>query len=80
VAKNAPHRDAAVRFLEYLVSPEAQKIYAEANFEFPVRQGATIHPIIKALGDLKVDPVSLADIARHRVTASKLVDKVGFDQ
>jgi iron(III) transport system substrate-binding protein len=80
VAKNAPHRDAAVRFLEYLVSPEAQKIYAEANFEFPVRQGATIHPIIKALGDLKVDSVSLADIARHRVAASKLVDKVGFDQ
>ncbi|HEY0872404.1 MAG TPA: Fe(3+) ABC transporter substrate-binding protein [Vicinamibacterales bacterium] len=80
VAKNAPHRDAAVRFLEYLVSPEAQKIYAEANFEFPVRQGATIHPIIKALGDLKVDAVPLADIARHRVAASKLVDKVGFDQ
>jgi iron(III) transport system substrate-binding protein len=80
VAKNAPHRDAAVRFIEYLVSPDAQKIYAEANFEFPVRQGATIHPIIKALGDLKVDPVLLADIARHRVAASKLVDKVGFDQ
>ena len=80
VAKNAPHRDAAVRFLEYLVSPDAQKIYAEANFEFPVRQGATIHPIIKALGELKVDPVQLADIARHRVTASKLADKVGFDQ
>lgn len=80
VAKNAPHRDAAVRFLEYLVSPDAQKIYAEANFEFPVRQGATIHPIIKALGELTVDPVQLADIARHRVTASKLVDKVGFDQ
>jgi iron(III) transport system substrate-binding protein len=80
VAKNAPHRDAAVRFLEYLVSPDAQKIYAEANFEFPVRQGATIHPIIKALGDLRVDSVPLADIARHRVAASKLVDKVGFDQ
>ncbi|HJR59297.1 MAG TPA: Fe(3+) ABC transporter substrate-binding protein [Vicinamibacterales bacterium] len=79
VAKNAPNRAAAVRFLEYLVSPDAQKIYAEANFEFPVRQGATIHPIIAALGTLKVDPVQIADIARHRVTASKLIDKVGFD-
>ena len=79
VAKNAPNRAAAVRFLEYLVSPEAQKIYAEANFEYPVRQGATIHPIIADLGALKVDPVLLADIARHRVTASKLIDKVGFD-
>jgi iron(III) transport system substrate-binding protein len=79
VAKYAPHREAAVKFLEYLVSPEAQKIYAEANFEFPVRQGATIHPVIAALGPLKIDSVQLADIARHRVAASKLIDKVGFD-
>ena len=79
VAKHAPNRDVAVRFLEFLVSPEAQRIYAEANFEFPVRQGATVHPIIAALGTLETDPVLLADIARHRQTASKLIDKVGFD-
>ena len=79
VAKHAPNRQAAVQFLEYLVSPDAQKIYAEANFEFPVRQGATVHPIIAALGRLKIDPVLLADIARHRGAASKLIDKVGFD-
>jgi len=79
VAKNAPNRDAAVKFLEYLVSAEAQKIYAEANFEYPVRPGATVHSIIGELGVLKVDPVQLADIARHRAAASKLIDKVGFD-
>jgi iron(III) transport system substrate-binding protein len=79
VAKHAPNRAQAVRFLEYLVSPEAQKIYAEANFEYPVRPGAAIHPIIADLGTLKVDPVQLADIARHRVAASRLIDKVGFD-
>ena len=80
VAKNAPNREAAVKFLEYLVSPEAQKIYAEANFEYPVRTGATVHPIIGKLGTLKVDPLQLADIAKHRAAASKLIDKVGFDQ
>jgi iron(III) transport system substrate-binding protein len=80
IAKNAPNRAAAQRFLEYLVSPEAQKIYAEVNFETPVTAGATIHPLISALGTLKVDPLSLAEIARLRATASKLVDKVGFDQ
>lgn len=79
IAKNAPNRENAVKFLEYLVSPAAQKIYAEANFEYPVRQGATIHPIIADLGKLNVDPVQLADIARHRVAASRLIDKVGFD-
>jgi iron(III) transport system substrate-binding protein len=80
IARNAPNRAAAQRFLEYLVSPEAQKIYAEMNYETPVTAGATIHPLISALGTLKVDPLSLAEIARLRATASKLVDKVGFDQ
>ena len=80
VAKYAPNRAAAVRFLEYLVSDEAQKIYAEANYEYPVKPGATIHPIIAALGTLKVDLLSLTDIAKQRAAASRLVDKVGFDR
>ena len=80
VAKNSPNRAAAVRLLEYLVSPEAQKIYAEADFEYPVRAGATVTPLIAALGTLKVDSLPLTEVARHRATASKLVDKVGFDR
>lgn len=80
VAKHAPHRAEAVRLLEYLVSDEAQKLYAEGNFEYPVKAGAPIHPLIAALGTLKVDSLPIADIARHRVTASRLVDKVGFDR
>lgn len=80
IAKNSPNRATAQRFLEYLVSPEAQKIYAEMNFETPVTAGATIHPLISALGVLKVDPLPLSEVARLRAAASKLVDKVGFDQ
>ena len=80
VARNSPNRAAAVRFLEYLVSDEAQKIYAEADYEYPVKAGATVHPLIAALGSLTVDTLSVADVARHRTTASKLVDKVGFDR
>ena len=79
VAAHAPNRAAAIRFLEYLVSNEAQQIYAEANFEFPVKAGAGLHPLIAAMGTLTVDAISLADVARHRAAASRLVDKVGFD-
>ncbi len=79
VAKNAPNRAAAIRFLEYLVSDEAQRIYAEANFEYPVKPGASIHPQIASLGALKVDARPLTEVARLRATASKLVEKVGFD-
>jgi iron(III) transport system substrate-binding protein len=80
VAKNSPNRAAAVRLLEYLVSDAAQKLYAEANYEYPVKAGAQIHPLIGALGTLKVDSISLTDIARQRAAASKLIDKVGFDR
>lgn len=80
LAKNSPNRAAAVRFLEYLVSDQAQKIYAEANYEYPVKAGAAVHPIIAAIGPLKVDALPLTEIARHRATASKLVDKVGYDR
>lgn len=80
VARHSPNRAAAVRFLEYLASDEAQRIYAEANFEYPVKAGAVVHPLIRAIGELKVDGVPLTDIARHRAAASRLVDKVGFDR
>jgi iron(III) transport system substrate-binding protein len=80
VAKHSPNHEAARRFLEYLVSDEAQKIYAEINFEYPIKAGATIHPLIASLGTLQVDPLPLTEVARLRATASKLLDKVGFDQ
>jgi len=80
IARHAPNRAAAQRFLEYLVSDDGQKIYAEMNYEHPVKAGAPIHPIMAALGQLKVDPLPLTEVARLRAAASKLVDKVGFDQ
>jgi len=79
VAKNAPNRAAAVKFLEWLLSDEAQAIYAQGNYEYPVSKGGVVHPIIAALGALNVDPLPVADVVRHRKQASELVDKVGFD-
>jgi iron(III) transport system substrate-binding protein len=80
VARHAPNRDNAVRLLEFLVSPEAQAIYARANYEYPVLAGAEIDPLIAELGELKIDPLPLTEIAAYRTEASELVDKVGFDQ
>jgi iron(III) transport system substrate-binding protein len=79
VAKHAKNKDGAVKLLEYLVSDEAQKIYAEANYEYPVKPGAAVDPIIASFGPLKVDDKSLAEIVSFRKKASELVDKVGFD-
>ena len=79
VAKNAPNKDNAIRLLEFAVSPEMQAIYAKANFEYPVVAAATIDPVIANLGPLKVDPISLVEVAKARKKASELIDKVGFD-
>ena len=81
VAKNAPQRANAVKLLEFLVSESAQSLYAQANYEYPVRKGVALDPIIgQAIGELKVDPLPLTEIAKYRKQASALVDKVGFDQ
>lgn len=81
VAKNAPNKAEAVQLLEFLVSEPAQALYAQANYEYPVRKGVALDPIVAStIGDLKTDPLSLTEIAKHRKQASALVDKVGFDQ
>lgn len=79
VAKHAQHKEAAVKFLEFAVSPEMQAVYAKENLEYPVIAEASIDPIIAGLGVLKVDPIPLVAIAKNRKRASELVDKVGFD-
>jgi iron(III) transport system substrate-binding protein len=79
LAKNAPNKESAIKLLEFLVSDEGQKLYADANFEYPVKPGVEPNEIIAALGTLDVDSLSLSEIAAHRKTASELVDKVGFD-
>jgi iron(III) transport system substrate-binding protein len=79
VARHAPNKGGAVKLLEYLVSAPAQALYAQANYEYPVRSGVKLDPVVESFGPLKVDSLSVADIAKYRKQASELVDKVGFD-
>ncbi|TDR93349.1 extracellular solute-binding protein [Enterovirga rhinocerotis] len=79
IAKHAKNKDGAVKLLEYLVSDEAQGIYARGNFEYPVKPGAPLDPIIEKVGKVTPDATPLAEIAKNRKAASALIDKVGFD-
>ena len=81
VARNAPHKEQAVKLMEYLVSVPAQQLYAQANYEYPIRKGVPLDATINsAIGEINVDNIPLAEIVKHRKQASQLVDKVGFDQ
>lgn len=79
LTKHAPNQDNAIKLIEFLTSENAQKIYAESNFEYPVTPGVAVSERVKNWGALKPDSLSLADIAKNRKTASELVDRVGFD-
>lgn len=80
VARHAKNRAGALRLLEYLVSDQAQSLYARANYEYPVKAGVELDPVVASFGELKVDALPLGEVVENRKLASDLVDRVGFDQ
>jgi len=79
VARHAPHRADAVRFLEYLASDEAQRHFVDANNEWPVVSSVKeSNPALEALGEFKADDLPVASIGRAQVTATRIIDRVGW--
>ncbi len=79
LAKHAPHKAQALKLIEWLAGEKAQHMYADVNYEYPLRPGIAINPVIAAFGPLKADPLPLSKIANEKKAAAALVDKVGFD-
>lgn len=80
VALHAPNRQQAVQLLEWLVSDQAQSLYARANYEYPVKPGVELDPTVASFGPMTVDSLPLTEIAKHRKQASELVDRTGLNQ
>ena len=79
LAKNAPHRDNALKLMEFLSSDEAQEIYSALNFEYPLKAGVAPSDLVENFGELKRDDITLSAIASHRSRASEIVDETGYD-
>jgi iron(III) transport system substrate-binding protein len=79
LAKNAPNKANGIKLIEWLAGEHAQRIYADINYEYPVRAGVTVNPTIASYGKLNADTLPISKIAKSRKTAATLVDKVGFD-
>ena len=79
LAKYAPDKENAVKLMEFLSSKEAQQIYAEQVFEYPVLPGAEPSAVVKSFGEIHPDKLALTDVAKYRKQASELVDKVGLN-
>ncbi len=79
MAKNAPHKEEALKLMTFLASPKAQEIYASQVFEYPVAPGTAPSEIVKAFGEIKPDTLAIGEVAKFRKQASELVDKTGFN-
>jgi iron(III) transport system substrate-binding protein len=78
VTAHARHRAEAVRFLEFLSTPEAQRLWAEASFEFPANPAAPSHPLLAAWGRFKMDDTNVAAAGQLQAAATRLADRVGY--
>jgi iron(III) transport system substrate-binding protein len=79
VLKNAPHREEAVKFLEYLAGNDAQRYFADGNNEYPVVKSAAIdNPALAGLGDFKADTLNVSALGRNQPAAQKLYDRAGW--
>jgi iron(III) transport system substrate-binding protein len=77
--KSAKNKENAIKLIEFLSEDAAQKIYAEDNFEYPVKAGTAVHPLVASWGSFKADTVFLSKIAEHRTRATRIMDEVGYN-
>lgn len=79
LAKNAPNKANAQKLIEFLTGDTAQNMYAEVNYEYPVKVDVKPSKLVASWGELNKDKTSLNDIAKLRVRALEMVDEAGFD-
>jgi iron(III) transport system substrate-binding protein len=77
--KTAPHKEAAIRFLEYLASDEAQRYFADGNNEWPVVDSVkVVNPALETLGKFKADGLPVKNLAMYQVKAQMIYDRAGY--
>lgn len=78
VTRYAPHRDNAIALLEYLVSPEGQRYFADVSLEYPVNPELAPHPVLSSFGSFRQDTLNAARYAELADQAVKIMDRCGW--
>ena len=77
--KSAPHKVAAVRFLDYLASDDAQRYFADGNNEWPAVESVKVaNPALDALGRFKADKLPVSNLAMYQTKAQIIFDRAGY--
>ena len=79
VAANAPNKDNAIAFLEYLASDQAQQYFSAGNDEYPAVPGVGLSPSVATLGLFRPDAVDLTKVAKNVPAAQKIFNEVGWE-
>lgn len=78
VAKFAPNKEHAIRFIEFLAGEEAQAVFAEANYEYPVNGNVQPAALLQSWGDFKEDELLLSNLGTNNRSAVLIFDEVGW--
>jgi iron(III) transport system substrate-binding protein len=78
VTAHAKNRASAVRFLEFLASPEAQQMFADLSFEYPANPQAAINPLVARWGKFKQDDINIGSAGEFQAAATRLADRAGY--
>jgi len=78
VTRAAPNRANAIKLLEFLVSDESQRWYAEVNYEYPVKPGISPSAALNGFGAFKADSLSLQSLGENNIPAVEIMDRAGW--
>ena len=78
ILKNAPHKENAITFLEYLTTPEAQKYFISGNNEYPINEEAELADVLVQFGEFKSDAVNVSALGRNNPEAIQIMDRAGW--
>ena len=81
MARNAKNRANAVKFLEYLASPEAQNYFANGNNEWPAAKNVKFdNPVLTKMsgGNFKSETIAVSVVGMNQVKVQQMLDRVGY--
>ena len=78
VAKYSPNKDNAIKFIEFMASKEAQKLFAQGNYEYPVLKGVKASELVSSWGTFEDDNISINTLGQNNKAAVKIFDKAGW--
>lgn len=78
VAKYAPNKENAVKLLEFLVTEEAQQLYGEVNYEYPVVESVPMAEALYLWGQFKADGLPIEALAENASKAQMIINQTGW--